>query len=146
MSSVTDFLRRHGEVLRRVSFTQGVFWAATGAWPILHLKSFEAITGPKRDRWLVRTIGGLITVVGATLISGGLHKPVPREVALLGVGSALALGAADVYYTAKGTLRPTYLADAVVEAGFVAAWALQKPWRSETVAETPAVGPALKLC
>lgn len=123
-------MKRVGELLKNVSFAQGVFWAATGVWPILHMRSFEAITGPKRDRWLVRTIGGLITVVGATLIAGGLRTRTPREVALLGAGSALALGFADVFYTAKGTLRPTYLADAVVEAGFLAAWARQKPWRA----------------
>jgi hypothetical protein len=34
-------------------------------------RSFEAVTGPKRDDWLVKTIGGLIAMVGATLIGAG---------------------------------------------------------------------------
>ena len=31
---------------------QGAFYAVSGLWSIVHLRSFEAVTGPKRDDWL----------------------------------------------------------------------------------------------
>src|SRR3954447_5977124 len=44
--------------------THGAFNVAGGLWPLLHLRSFEAVFGPKVDRWLVRTVGGLLTSIG----------------------------------------------------------------------------------
>ncbi len=33
------------------------FYVATGIWPVLSRRSFEAVTGPKREDWLVKTFG-----------------------------------------------------------------------------------------
>ena len=96
---------------------QGLFYIATGLWPIVHYRSFERVTGPKVDDWLVKTIGGLIAAVGVALVG--------RDDRVLGVGSAVALGAADVVYAGRGRISPVYLADAVVELAF-AARALQR--------------------
>ena len=30
---------------------QSAYYGLTGTWPILHLASFEAVTGPKTDDW-----------------------------------------------------------------------------------------------
>lgn len=35
-------------------------------WPLLHMRSFEAVLGPKTDRWLVRTVAGLMLTNGET--------------------------------------------------------------------------------
>ncbi len=43
---------------------QGIYYVATGLWPILNMRSFEMVTGPKRDKWLVKTVGALITAIG----------------------------------------------------------------------------------
>ena len=45
----------------------GAFYLATGLWPILHLRSFEAVTGPKLEGWLIKTAGTLITAIDYTL-------------------------------------------------------------------------------
>jgi hypothetical protein len=34
---------------RRLARGQGAWWATTGAWPLVHLPSFYAVTGPKRE-------------------------------------------------------------------------------------------------
>jgi hypothetical protein len=107
-------------------YAQGVFFFATGVWPILHLRSFEAVTGPKQDRWLVKTIGGLIAVVGATMIAGAREKRLSRAVGLLADGSALALATADIVYVSKKRISRIYLADALVELGFVASRIIRK--------------------
>jgi hypothetical protein len=45
---------------------QGTANLMGGLWPLLHLKSFEAVFGPKTDRWLVKTVSGLLVVNGLT--------------------------------------------------------------------------------
>lgn len=109
---------------RAAALGQGVFWLAAGLWPLAHYRSFEAVTGPKRDDWLVKTIGGLIAVVGATLLSAGWRGKVTREIRLLGLAGAAALSAADVYFVRKKRISRVYLLDVAAEAPFLAAWAL----------------------
>lgn len=107
----------------RVAVGQGAFWIGAGLWPVLHLRSFEAVTGPKVDGWLARSFGAMMTVVGSALVVGGAKHPVRRETKWLAVASALCLGTLDTYFVARRRIRPTYLFDAAVQAGFLAAWA-----------------------
>lgn len=111
---------------RTPSLLHGLFLVAAGAWPVVHLESFEAVTGPKADDWLVKTIGGLLATIGAALVAGSLERPPPRSLRLLGAGTALTLGAADVVYVGKGRISPVYLADAAVQALFARSW-LRRP-------------------
>ena len=100
--------------MRIAPTAQGVFYIATGLWPIIHLRSFLRVTNPKRDTWLVQTLGGLIAAVGAALL-------VDRS-KTLGIGSALTLAAADVVFAGKGRISPVYFADAAAEVGVAALW------------------------
>jgi hypothetical protein len=101
---------------------QGVFYVATGLWPIVHLKSFEKVSGEKTDKWLVQTTGALIAAVGAALVAAAFEKKSSGAVRLLGIASAAALGAADVLFVAKRQIPRVYLADAAAEAACLAAW------------------------
>jgi hypothetical protein len=107
--------------MRIAPLSQGIFYVATGLWPIVHLRSFEAVTGRKRDKWLVQTIGGLIAAVGGALLVGASERP-SRSLRTLGVASAAVLGAADLYFAGKGRISPVYFGDAAVEAGLIATW------------------------
>ncbi len=106
-----------------LAVAQGAFYIATGVWPILHMRSFEAVTGEKTDDWLVKTVGAMIAVAGATMTVAGLRRRVTPEIAMLAAGSAAALAAVDVIYNQKGVIPPVYLLDAVAEAGLIGAWA-----------------------
>jgi hypothetical protein len=123
--------RSPGRLAQRplLPLAQGVFYVASGLWPIVHLPSFEAVTGPKRDDWLVRTTGGLIAAVGAALIASAFERSAQAKAQssarVLGFASALALGGAAAYYAARGRISKIYFADAVVETAIAAAWA---PW------------------
>jgi hypothetical protein len=107
--------------MRIAPISQGVFYVATGLWPIVHLRSFEAVTGKKRDTWLVQTMGGLIAAAGAALLVGAFEKQ-SRSLRTLGIASAAALAAADLVFAGKGRISPVYFGDAAVEAGLIATW------------------------
>ena len=106
-----------------LAMAQGAFYVATGVWPILHLRSFEAVTGPKAEGWLVKTVGGLIAVAGGALAAAGARGRVTPEIAAVGAGCAAVLAAIDVVYTSKRRIAPVYLLDAAAEAVLMAAWA-----------------------
>ena len=105
-----------------LALIQGVFYAATGLWALVDLDSFMAVTGPKTDHWLVKTVGVLVTVIGAVLLLAWRRGAVPIEVVFLAVGSALSLAAIDAVYVSNGTIAPIYLLDAAAEVGLGLAW------------------------
>jgi hypothetical protein len=114
-----------------IALVQGVYFATTGVWPLLSIRTFEAVTGPKVDRWLVKTVGVLIGVIGSVLIAAGRRRRVTGELVALGAGSAAGLAAIDVVYAARGRIRRVYLLDAALEALLLAAWAVAtRPTRS----------------
>jgi hypothetical protein len=101
---------------------QGAFYLTTGLWPLVSLRTFERVTGPKTDRWLVKTVGVLVTVIGAVLLVAGRRRRVSDEVALLAVGSAAGLGGIDSIYSLRGRISTVYLLDAVAEFVLMVGW------------------------
>lgn len=105
-----------------LALVQGLYFVVTGVWPLVHVRSFMAVTGPKRDVWLVKTVGLTVAVIGATLLSAGWNERVTPEVAGLAVGSAAALAGVDVWYAARRVIPRIYLADAAAEGMLIVAW------------------------
>jgi hypothetical protein len=94
----------------------------SGLWPLVHLRSFLAVTGPKTDLWLVQTVGALLAVLGAVLIGVARRPRIEFEWALLGTGVALVLGGADAIFVQRGVISRIYLADAAAEFLIAGAW------------------------
>ena len=109
-----------------IALVQGGFYVATGVWALVDLDSFMAVTGPKVDHWLVKTVGALVTVIGGVLLAAARSRRVTGEIVLLGVGSALSLVLIDVIYVSLGRISPIYLLDAVAETGLALAWVLAR--------------------
>ena len=107
---------------RALGLGQGIFYAVTGLWPILHLSSFMALSGPKTDTWLVQTVGGLLTVTGLALVSATLRRRLNGDWALLAGGQAACLATIDIVFVAKDRIAAIYLADALAELLLLAAW------------------------
>jgi hypothetical protein len=101
----------------------GVFNVVGGLWPLLHLRSFEAVFGPKEDRWLVYTVAGLLTSVGYAQARAGTAQAWPHA-RRLGVATATTLLGIDLVYVSRGRLRWTYLVDAIAEAALLVGWAV----------------------
>ena len=104
---------------RTLATIHGVYYLATGVWPLVSMRSFEAVTGPKADRWLVRMVGILAAVIGASMLSRRASADQDR---VLPVGSALGFASIDAFYALRGAISPIYLADALLELAFVAGW------------------------
>lgn len=106
----------------RLASLQGLFYAITGIWPLLHLRSFLYVTGPKTDLWLVQTVGALIAVSGLALFLAARHRKLTAEWAVLAAGQAGALAIIDIVFVTRERISGIYLADAVVELALVASW------------------------
>src|SRR5690242_16580200 len=98
------------------------YYLLTGIWPLVHIRSFLAVTGPKTDLWLVRTVGLLVTAIGVAIGVGALRNELTMPLVVLAVGAAAGLCAIDVIYTVRRVISPIYLADAVAEVTLIVAW------------------------
>jgi hypothetical protein len=95
---------------------QSLYYVVSGLWPVVNLRSFEVVTGPKSDDWLVITVGLLAAVIGLSLGTAVLRAQAQLEtVTVLAIGSALAFATIDLVYGLSGRIRPIYLADAGIQ-------------------------------
>lgn len=109
--------------MRYVSTLRGLYapyLVATGAWSLAHRRSFERVTGPKEDYWLVQTVGALAIAIGASLGVAVRRRAQEPETIVLGAASCIAFGLASV--RASRTESRVYLGDALLESVFLAAW------------------------
>jgi hypothetical protein len=105
---------------RTTLLAQGGYYVATGVAPFVSRRAFEAVTGSKREWWLVQTVGVLVTAVGTGILSGAARDRVTPELTTIAAGCAAGLAAIDVVYVARRRIAPTYLADAVVQLALLA--------------------------
>ncbi|MCL3992178.1 hypothetical protein [Streptomyces lavenduligriseus] len=113
---------------RGVAVAHGAFNVVGGLWPLVHLRSFEWVFGPKTDVWLQMTTGGLLASSGLAQLAAAAGPDGPAHARRIGLGTALTLLAVDVVYVPRGRIRPTYLLDAVMQTGWITAW-LRTPVR-----------------
>jgi protein-S-isoprenylcysteine O-methyltransferase Ste14 len=59
---------KFSKVAQLLAWVQAVYYLITGIWPLLSIKTFEKLTGPKTDKWLVKTVGVVVTVIGSVLM------------------------------------------------------------------------------
>jgi hypothetical protein len=105
---------------RRALAVLAAYYLATGAWPLVSMRSFEALTGPKTDRWLVKTVGTLALANGVALAFGTVQDEIADETIVLAACSALAFASIDLVYVARGRISPIYLGDAALELALAA--------------------------
>jgi hypothetical protein len=118
----TETPRTASSLLTSLVRGQAILYLVTGLWPVIHMPSFEFVTGPKRDDWLVKTVGALLAVIGFGLWRGRQRVSQQPELPLLAVGTAGTLATVDIVYYWRGVLRWVYLVDAAVELVLVAGW------------------------
>jgi len=107
-----------------IAFVQGCYFLAAGMWPLLHIESFQKVTGRKTDLWLVKTVAVLVVVIGAGLLVGGLTQRFAPGLIVIAMGSALGLMGVDLVYAGKRVISRVYLLDVIPEAAFLAWWTI----------------------
>ena len=115
--------RKTGSVSRTAVALQAAYYLTTGIWPLVHRRSFEAVTGPKTDFWLVQTVGAVVAAIGAGLALAVRRGDLSTELRTTGALAAGGLAAIDVVYATRGRISSVYLADAALEGLFIAALA-----------------------
>lgn len=106
--------------MQTLLWIQGAYFFVTGIWPLLHYRSFEQLTGPKTDVWLVKTVGTLVAVTGIVFIESARSGNFSSSIVVLSAGSALGLLLIDVVFVFKKVISRIYLLDALVELLFLA--------------------------
>lgn len=114
--------REKNKLLRWLLWSHATYILITAVWPIVDIESFMAVTGPKRDVWLVKTVGALLIPVAATLYSFLIIDTDRRPAILLGSLTALSFTIIDIYYAVSDVIPDIYLADAGVELIFLVGW------------------------
>ena len=109
--------------LRVVLQAQAVFYVLTGLWPLFSLSTFELVTGPKTDDWLVHMVGLLAATIGMSLWIGARAERPAGATVFLAVASAVSFAAIDLTYAFTDRISDIYLLDAAVEVAFVLALA-----------------------
>ena len=112
-------------------WVQGLYYLVTGVWPLVSIRTFQMVTGPKTDHlptgqeadhWLVMTAGVLITSIALAILTAAWRRSHSAETAVLAIGAAIGLTAIDVIYVAREVILPVYLVDAAAEIILIAAW------------------------
>jgi hypothetical protein len=100
---------------------QGGWYLANGIWPLLSMRSFEAVSGPKPDAFQTRTAGVLFLAAGLALQpwSGSPYATDHDGTRIL--AAATAAGTAGVIWAHARSVRWTLLAESLLEAGFATA-------------------------
>jgi hypothetical protein len=120
-----------GSLATVLLWVQGPYYLLTGVWPLVSIRTFQLVTGPKTDHqptgleadhWLVMTVGVLVTAIAVALLTAAWRRSTQLEIAVLAIGSALGLTAIDVIYVARQVIAPIYLVDAAVEIMLIAGW------------------------
>ena len=105
----------------RLALAHGLYWAIGGLWPLVHLRSFEAVFGPKREDWLVQSVAVLMACNGLALLL--LARVPPRELRIATTAAAAGIGFIALRESLSGRISPLYAIDGFIELLFASGWA-----------------------
>jgi len=111
-------------MLHWVARIYAVYFMVTGIWPVVHMPSFLAVTGPKTDLWLVRTVGLMITAVGLCIAVAAWQGQMALHVLVLAIASSGFLLLVDVIYVRKRVIAKIYLLDGAIELILILGWVI----------------------
>lgn len=117
-------VEKQNKLLKVLLLAQGVYSLLTASWGLIDIESFMAITGPKADVWLVKTVSVLIIPISLCLLSYLITRSGFTQVAIVGITSAIGLGTIDFYYSLRDVISKVYLGDGFMQVLFLLMWAV----------------------
>ncbi|HZU81372.1 MAG TPA: hypothetical protein VE987_00570 [Polyangiaceae bacterium] len=130
----------------RLELVQGTYYFVSGMWSLVSPRTFQAVTGKKRDMWLAKTIGLLLSSTGAVFLYSGLRRRRPTEIVLLAIGMSATLATSALVWGTRQ--RRIYAADAAVQLALLASWLFGRgrvPWPRPTARAARDSGPGAAL-
>jgi hypothetical protein len=93
---------------RKIAGVMAANYVATSAWLLVHVPSFQAVTGPKKERWLVRMVGTLAVANALALAVCARKARLSSESRALAIPRAAAFATVDVVSVVDGPDHPVY--------------------------------------
>lgn len=109
-------------LIRILIVVHGAYLLIGGLWPLVHMPSFEAVTGPKAEHWLVRSVAGMLVVIAVVLLVQLRKHRVEASAVVVAMGASLTLGVVGIITAAQGVIDPIYICDGTLHLLFVALW------------------------
>lgn len=122
-------MQTRNPILSLVCKGHAAYFILGSLWPLVSGKTFQMVTGPKKDMWLVKTVALLLTVIGVVIGRAGMKERITPEISHLAIGSAASLATIDVVYVSRGRISRVYLLDALGNALLIGGW-VAAMWRS----------------
>ena len=110
------------KLYRPTLWVQGIYTTLTALWALTDIDSFMAVTGPKTDIWLVKTVSVILLAIGISFIVQAFIRSNPLPVIVLALISSIGLAFIDSYYALNGVISKIYLGDAVLQVLFCFVW------------------------
>lgn len=122
----------------RLALAHGAYLLLTGAWPLVSLRTFAKVTGPKPEGWLTKGVGACLANMGGALVAAGARGKVSRELRMLGIGVGLSFAAMDFYYAGiRRRISPVYLLNGATQLAFAAFWGATEVHDSRELRRAP---------
>ena len=107
-----------------LALAHGIYFVLGGAWPLVDMRSFEFVTGPKADPVQVRAIAGISLFLGAALL-WCVHRGVVESPMRLVVAGASSTHAIMLFNnTGPGGIEWAILAQGSAHAIFTLSWVI----------------------
>jgi hypothetical protein len=75
-----------------VALVHGVYLMLSGAWPLVDMRSFELVTGPRADHMATRAVAGMSVALGLALLWCVRRGVVEAPLRFVAAGSSGTLG------------------------------------------------------
>jgi hypothetical protein len=101
---------------------QAIYYYSTALWPLLDMNSFMEISGPKNDKWLVKTVSVVLLAVSNAILAAVYLQNISVPVIILSISCCIGLLVIDIYYVRMKVILRVYLADATIEFFLLTGW------------------------
>lgn len=109
-------------IITTVGVTHAAFFLIGGLWPLVDMQSFESVTGPRSDHWLVRSLAGMLIIVGAALIWSVQRGHIDHSMRGVAAGSSGMLALVALISGMNGPVDPVSVIGASLHGVLALCW------------------------
>lgn len=110
------------KIYKILLWVQGLYTLLTALWGLLDIDSFMAVTGPKTDIWLVKTVSVLLVAIAVCLLTAIFVHDRSLPVIILAALCNIGLVGIDFYYALHDVISNIYMLDGLAEITFLIGW------------------------